>query len=81
MHNVARIKIHILPYYLHFPLVIEASLGAEAQSVTVKSIWLWVRSPLEEMKHLFSFLRSGVDAMPPIFGYSRNRRKVRNEVS
>ena len=36
--------------------------------------WLWVRSPLEEMKYLlkfiFPFLRSGVEAnaMPPEFG-------------
>ena len=43
----------------------EASLGAGAQSVTTKST-VWVRSPLEEMKYLFtfifSFLRSGVEA-------------------
>ena len=27
-----------------------------------KCDWLWVRSPPEEMKYLFSFLRSGVEA-------------------
>ena len=43
-----------------------ASRGAGAQSVTVKTDWLWVRDLLEEMKYLFKFifpfLRSGVEA-------------------
>ena len=43
-----------------------ASRGAGAQSVTVKTDWSWVRSPLEEMKYLlkfiFPFLRSGAEA-------------------
>ena len=58
------------------------SLGAAARGVTVKTDWLWVRSPLEDMKYLFNFifqfLRSGVEisaalssatqhAMPPEF--------------
>ena len=43
----------------------ETSRGAVAQSVTVK-VWVWVRSPLEEMKYvlkyIFPFLCSGVEA-------------------
>ena len=50
--------------------------------------WLWIRSPLEEVKYLitfiFSFLRSGVEAKRGVeFRHSarnasRNRRKVGN---
>ena len=47
-------------------IYIEASCGVVARSVTKKTEWLWVRSPLEEMKYLlkfiFPFLRSGVEA-------------------
>ena len=47
-------------------LMEEASRGAGAQSVT-KRDWLWIRSPLEEIKYLFkfifSFLCSSVGAM------------------
>ena len=43
----------------------EASRGAAARGVTAKPDWLWVRSPLEEMKYLLKFilpfLRSGVE--------------------
>ena len=32
-------------------LTIQASRGAAARIVTVKTDWLWVRSPLEEIKY------------------------------
>ena len=34
---------------------IKAIRGAWSQSVIIKD-WLWIRSPLEEMKHLFKFV-------------------------
>ena len=53
--------------------------------------WLWVRSPLEEMKFLlkfiFPFLRSGIEAKRGVDFYhstrntSRNWQKVENGVS
>ena len=69
----------------------EAGCGAVAQSVTVKTVWLWVQSPLEEMKYLlkfiFPFLRSGVEAKrgiefcPSTRNASRIQQKVGNGVS
>ena len=76
--------------YLNLNFKFEASRGAGAQIVTVKSI-LWVRSPFEEIKYLltckFSFLRSGVEVKRGVEfchstrNASRTRRKVRNGVS
>ena len=44
----------------------EAGRGAEGTKCDCKIDWLWVRSPLGEVKYLFtfifSFLRSGVEA-------------------
>ena len=67
------------------------SCGAGAQACDCKRNRLWVRFPLDEMKHLFkfifSFLRSGVEAKRGIeFRHStrnapRIRRKMVNEVS
>ena len=68
----------------------EASRGAGAQNVTFTVInWLWVRSPLEEIKltFIFSFLRSDVEVKRGVeFRHltlyaSRTRRKVGNHVS
>ena len=68
----------------------EASLGAGAQSVTVKP-WLWVRSPLEEMKYLLKFIfpflcsgggdKRGVEFCHSTRNASRIRQKVGNGVS
>ena len=65
-------------------IVVEASRGAEAQSVT-KRDWLWVRSPLDEMKYLFRFIvpffcsgaeaKRGVELRPSISNVSRTQRK------
>ena len=49
-----------------------------------KTGWLWVRSPLEEMKYLltfiFPFLRSDVEAKRGV-GYStRNASRIRQKV-
>ena len=58
-------------------LIIEASRGAGAQVCDCKLDWLWVRSPLEEIKYLFKFIfsliLSGVEAKrkytkPSVFG-------------
>ena len=52
-----------------------------------KTDWLWVRSPLEEMKFIFAFLRSGVEAKRGVEfchltrNASRIRQKVGNGVS
>ena len=50
--------------FIYIKIKVEASRGAGAKSVPVID-WLWVRSPLEEMKYLFtvifSFHRSGVE--------------------
>ena len=46
---------------------IKASRGAGAQAFACKGDRLWVRFPLEEMKHLiFLFLRSSVKVSPEI---------------
>ena len=51
-----------------------------------KTEWLWVRSPLEEMKYLlkfiFPFLRSGVEAKHGVkFCHStRNASRIRQKV-
>ena len=51
-----------------------------------KTDWLWVRSPLEEMKYLlkfiFPFLRSGVEAKRGVeFCHStRNASRIRQKV-
>ena len=51
-----------------------------------KRDWLWVRSPLEEMKYLFtfvfSFLRSGAETVREVeFRHSaRNASKLRREM-
>ena len=44
--------------------------------------WLWIRSPLEEMKYLFTFLRSGVKAKRGVeFRHStRNALRTRQKV-
>ena len=64
----------------------EAGRGAEAQS-DCKIDWLWVRSPLEEVKYLFKFifpfLRSGVETKRGVeFCHStRNASRIRGEES
>ena len=53
-------------FYSYWVKLLSFEASRSAQSVTVKIDWLWVRSPLEEIKYLFtfifSFLRSDVSA-------------------
>ena len=69
----------------------DAGRGAAARGVTAKPTdWLWVRSPLEEMKYLlkfiFPFFRSGVEIKrgvefcPSTRNATRIRQKVGNGV-
>ena len=44
-------KNHVQNYFDVFRISLEASRGAAARGVTVKTDWLWVQSPLEEMKY------------------------------
>ena len=59
---------------------------ASSTKCDCKTDWLWIRSPLEEMKYLlkfiFPFLRSGVEAKRGVeFCHStRNASRIRQKV-
>ena len=63
-----------------------ALIFLEKTSLTSATDWLWVRSPLEEMKYLFKFifpfLRSGVEVKRGVeFCHStRNASRIRQKV-
>ena len=65
---------------------IEASRVVEAQMCDCKRYWLWVQSPLKEIKYLFkftfSFLRSAFEAERGVkFHHStRNASRIRQKM-
>ena len=79
-------KNHVQNYFDVFRISLEASRGAAARGVTVKTDWLWVQSPLEEMKYLLKFIfpviRSGVEVKRGVeFCHStRNASRIRQKV-
>ena len=81
--------VFIIKIFVFIYSFVETSRGGTKSDCKID--WLWVRSPLEEMKYLlkfiFTFLRSGVEAKRGIElchltrNASRMRQKVGNGVS
>ena len=83
--------IRVNDFYFNFLVLVKKQWWRSGTRCDCKTDWMWVRSPLEEMKYLlkfiFPFLRSGVEVKRSVeFCHStRNTlkiwRKVGNGVS